>query len=315
MMTKILIFCTFNLFFLNISECLAWGFFAHRKINEQAVYILPSEISGFYRQNMHLIIKNAVLPDKRRFINPSEAPRHYIDIDHYGDSAVYNMPMIWKKAIEKYTEDTLKAYGIAPWHISLLKYQLTEAFREQCFEDIIRISTDLGHYVADINVPLHTTENYNGQLTGQKGIHAFWESRLPELFFEEYNLFGLEAEYIMNTPELLRKHLIRAHLAMDSVLKFERILSAKYEEDKKYEFERKGKGIVKAYSRDYSREYHDMLNGMVERQMRAAIFMLASIWYTSWVDAGQPNLPVQKFSAEISLSKIIPGLFKTRDHE
>ena len=36
--------------------------------------------------------------------------------------------------------------------------------------------------------------------------------------------------------------------------------------------------------------YHEKLNGMVERRMRAAILMVASVWYTAWVDAGQPDL-------------------------
>ncbi|MGC6428813.1 MAG: hypothetical protein ACON4Y_05945 [Flavobacteriales bacterium] len=57
-------------------------------------------------------------------------------------------------------------------------------------EQILFICSDLGHYIADANVPLHTTINYDGQLTGQKGIHAFWESRLPELFSSEYNFFA-----------------------------------------------------------------------------------------------------------------------------
>ena len=61
------------------------------------------------------------------------------------------------------------------------------AFIEKDSDKILKYSADLGHYIADAYVPLHTTENYNGQLTGQKGIHAFWESRLPELFSEDYN--------------------------------------------------------------------------------------------------------------------------------
>ena len=32
------------------------------------------------------------------------------------------------------------------------------------------------------------------------------------------------------------------------------------------------------------------LDGMVERQMKAAIKMIGDFWYTAWVDAGQPDL-------------------------
>ena len=49
------------------------------------------------------------------------------------------------------------------------------------------------YYVGDAHVPLHTTENYNGKMTGQKGIHGFWESRLPEINADNYNFFVLKA--------------------------------------------------------------------------------------------------------------------------
>ena len=32
------------------------------------------------------------------------------------------------------------------------------------------------------------------------------------------------------------------------------------------------------------------MNGMVERRLRTAILAVGSIWYTCWVDAGQPDL-------------------------
>jgi hypothetical protein len=47
---------------------------------------------------------------------------------------------------------------------------------------------------------------------------------------------------------------------------------------------------MKVYSRLYAKEYHRILRGMVEQQMRASIKMTADYWYTAWVDAGQPDL-------------------------
>jgi hypothetical protein len=32
------------------------------------------------------------------------------------------------------------------------------------------------------------------------------------------------------------------------------------------------------------------MNGMVEKQMRKAITVTASFWYTAWVNAGKPDL-------------------------
>ena len=47
-------------------------------------------------------------------------------------------------------------------------------------EDVLRTAADLGHYLADAHVPLHTTGNYNGQRTNQTGIHALWETHNVE---------------------------------------------------------------------------------------------------------------------------------------
>ena len=124
-----------------------------------------------------------------------EAPRHYIDIDHYGQNPFQVMPRKWTDAVEKFSEDTLLTYGIVPWHIQTVYNRLVKVFEEKDIDYILKNSADLGHYVSDAHVPLHTTENYNGQLTNQKGIHAFWESRLPELFPDNYDYLVGTAEY------------------------------------------------------------------------------------------------------------------------
>ena len=135
-----------------------WGFYAHQKINRLAVFTLPPEMIGFYKQNIRHITENAVKPDMRRYAVKAEAPRHYIDVDIYGDSAVYKMPRYWRDAVEKYTEDTLQAYGVVPYHVYRVSGWLTNAFKNKDADQILRLSADLGHYIADANVPLHTTE-------------------------------------------------------------------------------------------------------------------------------------------------------------
>jgi len=267
-----------------------WGFFAHRRINRLAVFTLPPEMIGFYKQHIVYLTENAINPDRRRYAIKEEAARHYIDLDIYGDSAWYKMPHKWYDAIEKYTEDTLQSYGIVPWHINLMKIRLTNAFKENDFERILRLSADIGHYIADANVPLHTTENYNGQLTNQKGIHGFWESRLPELFSDNYDFFVGKSSYIENPQEEAWLAVKNAQLALDSVLIFEKELSQKFADSKKYSFEEKGASTVKVYSKKFSYTYHQMLNGMVEKRMQASIKMIGNFWYTCWVDAGQPDL-------------------------
>ena len=267
-----------------------WGFFAHQKINRLAVFTLPPELIGFYKQNIQYLTEKAINPDKRRYVNKAEAPRHYIDIDAYGDSAIYKMPRYWNDAVEIYSEDTLNAYGIVPYHIKKVSFWLIEAFKNKDADQILRLSADIGHYIADANVPLHTTENYNGQLTGQYGIHGFWESRLPELFFDGYDLLTGKAEYVADLQLYAWDAVVGAHEALDSVLLFEKQLTRKYPESKKYGYEERGQRTVRTYSYPFSRDYHRRLNGMVERRMKASIKMVGNFWMSCWVKAGQPDL-------------------------
>jgi len=266
-----------------------WGFFAHQRINRLAVFTLPPSMIRFYKKNITYITEAAINPDKRRFSVADEAPRHYIDLDHYGDSAIFKMPRYWNGAVAMYSEDTLKAYGIVPWHINTMYYRLRDAFMMGDPNGILKISAELGHYIADAHVPLHTTENYNGQLTGQEGIHGFWESRLPELFAHEYDFFVGKAEYLENPQMAIWTGVESSNSAVSFVLSEEKKLAEKFKE-RKYSFETKGRQTVKVYAQEYSKAFHKILDGMVERQMRAAIKLIGDFWYTAWIDAGQPDL-------------------------
>lgn len=286
------IFCFIILMFPFYAN--AWGFFGHQRINRLAVFTLPPEMLKFYKYHINFITENAVNPDKRRYLVKGEAPRHYIDIDIYNkiyqDSAIFKMPRYWKQAVEKHTEDTLQAYGIVPWHVNKMRYQLVEAFKQKNAIQILKLSADLGHYIADANVPLHTTENYNGQLTNQIGIHGLWESRLVELFSDDYDFFVGQASFLKNPQLAIWESITNAHLALDSVLRFEKELSQNMPLDKKYAFEERNSILGRTYSLDFSKQYHQLLNGQVERQMRAAIKMIGNFWLTCWIEAGQPNL-------------------------
>ena len=108
-----------------------------------------------------------------------------------------SIPLSFNKAIEKYTDDSLQKHGIAPWWIQTMMSRLTRAFSEKDKFRIIKLSAELGHYVADLHVPLHAHSNHNGQHTNQHGIHGFWESRIPELLAEkEFDFIIGKAAYI-----------------------------------------------------------------------------------------------------------------------
>lgn len=268
----------------------AWGFWAHKRINRIAVFLLPPEMMNLYKDNIDYITEHAVDPDKRRYATADEAPRHYIDLDRYCTFPCADFPRRWDDAVAMYSEDTLKAYGIVPWRIQQMMYWLTDAFKAKDKNKILRLSTELGHYIADANVPLHTTENYNGQLTDQVGIHGFWESRIPELFGEDYDYFIGKAEFIQRPLDRIWKTILESHQALDTVLGFEKQLSQTFASDLKYAYEKRGQTVVRVYSQDYTKAYSKMMDGMVERRMRSSIKMVADVWYTCWVNAGSPKL-------------------------
>ena len=147
-------------------------------------------------------------------------------------------------------------------------------------------------------MPLHTTENYNGQLTNQHGIHGLWESRLIELQAENYNYWIGRAYYLPSVQKEIWAAVRASHAALDSVLRFEKIVSHEIGLAEKYNYEQRGSTLTKVYSRKFCEAYHKSLNGMVERRLRAAILMVSSVWYTAWVDAGQPDLSELKLQAD-----------------
>ena len=300
-MRKILISTTFLVALLfSYLQSFCWGFYAHQKINYYSCFLLPPEMMVLYKPNISFLSEHAVDPDKRRYAVKEEGPRHFIDIDYYGKYPFDSLPRKWKDAVAKYSEDTLQSQGIVPWHIQVMLQRLTNAFKEKNYSSIIKNSTELGHYIADAHVPLHANSNHNGQYTNQKGIHGFWESRVPELLAEkEWDFMIGKATYIKDPGNYIWDRVLESAKASDSVLNFEQELSKQFSADQKYSFEdRKGK-VIRQYSTAFTLAFNKKLDGMVERRMRLSIQSIASFWYTAWVNAGQPDLKglaKQKFS-------------------
>jgi hypothetical protein len=282
------------LVFLCIScshACFCWGFYAHRQINFYAVFLLPPEMLVLYKPEIDYLADHAVDPDKRRYIVKEEGPRHYIDIDKYGVYPYPDLPRSWEDACKRYSEDSLVKHGIAPWWITRMVQRLTRAFETRNRALILKTSADLGHYLADIHVPLHASSNHNGQHTGQHGIHGFWESRIPELFAAStFDFLIGRADYIRDVPGFTWDRVLESAAAADTVLLVERMLSAATPPDRKYAYDMRQGLLVRQYAAGYTAAYHQRLNGMVERRMRQSIYAVASCWYTAWVNAGQPSL-------------------------
>lgn len=276
-----------------VTPAYSWGFWGHRYINNNAVFLLPPQLFGFYKKHIGYLTEHAADADMRRYAIKDEAPRHYIDLDQYLKYGDTILPKQWKDAVNRYSEDSLQQYGIVPWWIMVMHHRLKNAFVEKDTEQILKLSADIGHYIADAHVPLHASSNHNGQKTDQVGIHAFWESRLPELFAEkEYDLFIGPAVFIRDPLAFIWERVYESAAAADTVLRLEKSLSSVTPDHQRMSFEYRNDKLVRQYAQQYATRYHKQLNGMVERRMRASIYAIASFWYTAWIEAGQPVLPL-----------------------
>ncbi len=189
-------------------------------------------------------------------------------------------------AVDEFTE-----HGIVPFHLSFMQKRLEKAFLAKDIPSILRLSAEMGHYLGDAHVPLHTTENYNGQLTDQLGIHGFWESRIPELFADnEYDYFVGKANYIEDKEDFFWDVVLDSHALVDSVLLIEKNLSETFPQDQQICYDDRGNQLTRTQCKEYAKAYSLRMNGMVEERMREAILAIGSVWYTAWVDAGQPQL-------------------------
>lgn len=276
---------------LMAEQCFCWGFYGHRKINYLAVFLLPPEMLVLYKPHIEFLSEHSVDPDKRRYAIPEEGPRHYIDIDHYGNYPYKELPHNYDSAVAKFGADSIAVYGIVPWWVQTMLWRLTAAFKEKNQAKILKLSAEIGHYIADAHVPLHASHNHNGQFTNQNGIHGFWESRVPELLAEKEFEFWLgKAMHIKNPGQFIWSRVLESAAAADTVLRFEKELTASFPADQKYAFENRNGITTKVYSTSFTVAYNQKLLGMVERRMQQSIYAVASFWYTAWVNAGQPDL-------------------------
>lgn len=189
--------------------------------------------------------------------------------------------------------DQFSSYGVLPYNLAQVQERLTNAFRSGNEAAILRLSAEIGHYIGDGHVPLHTTVNYNGELTNQRGIHAFWESRIPELFAdEEFDNFVGPAEYIADPPSYYWDVVLTSHKLVDSVLAIEKELSLTYPRDQQYCYEERLGRTIRVECTEYAQAYRERMRGMVEERWRATIHTIGSAWYTAWIDAGKPDLSI-----------------------
>ena len=297
MKPKILrISCIFLLVLGSISLVFAWGSWGHKHISRAAVFALPQNMQKFYYNHIDFITEGAVVPDLRRALinDKNEGPRHYIDIEDFGNIPLNSFPKTTKEAYKKYDSTFLNRTGYLPWYIQNLTEKLTQAFKKRNKSEILFISTELSHYVADAHMPLHTSSNHDGQLTSQKGVHALWESTLPQMFGKAYNFKTEPAKYIADIPDETWRIIARSHSLVDTLLAIEKKVRNSFTPENMYKKDSTGKTVMfynsPVFSDEYATRFHTALGGMVEKQLRLSIYDVACFWYTAWVNGGSPNL-------------------------
>ncbi len=269
----------------------SWGFLVHKTVHQLAVYELPEEMTPFFYQNMENLVTNAPRPDMRRNTDSTEATKHFIDLEMYGKDAVTKMPEDWASAVKKYSKDSLLKYGYVPYHVVYIKGKLTEAFKTGNKDSILFYAADLGHYIGDANVPLHTTVNYDGQLTDQKGLHSLWESTIPEIEIANYTLYSAhKATYLKNPQAAIWSAVRRAAGLVPIMLETEKAVSRNFTDAQKFRVQIRRGRESKSYTTEFAKAYAGALKTSINDQLLNSANLIADFWYTSWVDAGKPSL-------------------------
>ncbi|WP_188813078.1 zinc dependent phospholipase C family protein [Hymenobacter cavernae] len=285
-------------FLLSVPSLLfAWGAWSHQRINRAAILALPPVMRTFFYNHADFLTEEAVLPDARKYVinDKAEFTRHFINPEAYNLGPVAQFPRTWAEAQTRFDAATLEKNGTLPWYIEQMMGKLTRAFKNGRKDEILFLAGDLGHYLGDAHMPLHTTLNHDGQLTDQRGIHSFFEGQLPEMFGKDYNFHVREARYIDDPLAETWAIMQRSFATADTLLRLEKEQQANLTAASIYQLDAQG-AIRKNqfgdtyHTADYATRYHLALKHMVERQLRAATVATADYWYTAWVNAGKPDL-------------------------
>lgn len=268
-----------------------WGFTVHKTVTQLSVYVLPKKMQAFFYRNIRELVADAVRPDLRRNTDSTEASKHFIDLEAYGDSAAYKIPLQIGDAIHAYTWDTLQQYGYVPYEVVRVKNKLTEQFKAGNRDSIIYYAADLAHYIADANVPLHTTINYDGQLTNQKGLHSLWETVIPEAQLDRYTFNCIpKAAYLANPASDIMASIRQAHRLLPELFLKEKEITARFTDSTKYVKVVRNGREYRNYSPEFVAAYSQSLGNSINCQLVKSAKQIADFWYTCWVDAGQPDL-------------------------
>ncbi len=264
----------FLIYFISFTGLVfGWGGQAHYFINYRSVY-------GFNNSAQYLFSWQQVLgehasdADDRKSQDPTEAPKHYIDIDSYPMFVSYGyISQNIDSMIAVYGYNFVYDQGILPWAIIAAYDSLKSNLQRLNFTKAMLIGADLGHYIGDASMPLHICTNYNGQLTGQTGIHSRYESKMISTYINEITFNPDSAIYISNIPNFVFNFIYQNFPYTDSLLNADLVAKT---------------SAGGSYNSVYYAKLWALTKNFTLHLLKKSSTALASLIYTAWVDAGKP---------------------------
>ena len=253
----------------------SWGSVGHKKINQNMAACLPARMSFLKPSWTTVVTNNASEADNRKSQDPLEAPRHYIDIDNYPEFVLSGfIAQVYDTNVARHGHSFVTEQGILPWATIATFDSVRECFKRGDWNKSALFAADLGHYIGDGHMPLHITRNYDGQYSGQSGVHSRYESTMVGRYAAQIVYPADSAVFIPDITAFIFNYLYTDYKYVDSVL------------------------LADTYARTAGSvgtdAYYQSLwlksGNFTILMMRNASDALASLIYTAWVQAGSPRM-------------------------
>jgi hypothetical protein len=260
----------------------AWGWAAHRAIMQRAIELLPPEIKPFFVEHRVEVIARTIDPDLWRSVGWDDDHNHFVNFGtpSLGPYPFTAFPRDYTDALQKFGDAGLKRLGTLPWREAEMFGNLQRAFEgagkgnSYALTEVILFSGAASHYLQDATQPLHASNNYNGQLTDQLGVHERFETDLFERFGARMKL----------SPPALRSIASPRDFAFDTLLASYRSVDVLLRADKE------AIGRKDTYDDAYFEAFFARVQPMLEERLSSAIAATASIIASAWEHAGRPSL-------------------------